>query len=293
MKRVLCFLIAVFSAATLLAVSAGADIVEPGRRYAGEVMLEFPAIGASFTLPAGWIAVLPEGAELLIMQNEATGAYLFATGDEMTVAEALGVMGAPIDLGDGVVLKPEGDVTRDGNQLRNVYAVSGGEGPLFGYVNTIIGDAGIGVSFVGIGPPDDTEALKSVVERVGRSLSLVPVAPVAQAQQGGSGTWQDELAGRKLTHFFTRTGYTEEDYMWLCADGRFYHSTQAGGFGGGASGAFASSYGGRWSATGDAGAGTLVLRYNDGQSATYALSWDGTKLFLDGKRYFREATDCR
>ncbi|NNE07506.1 MAG: hypothetical protein HKN20_02980, partial [Gemmatimonadetes bacterium] len=115
----------------------------------------------------------------------------------------------------------------------------------------------------------------------------------AQSPGHPSGNWAAELTGRKLTYFFTRTGYTEEDYIWLCADGRFYHSMQGGGFGGGASGAFASSNGGRWSASGGAGAGALTLQYNDGQSATYALSLEGTKLFLDGKRYFREATDCR
>lgn len=273
---------------------AGADVVIPGRTYTGESTLEFPSLGASFTLPYGWAAVLPEGADLLVMQKESTGAYIFATGDEMTIAEANGVMGATIDLGDGVLLNPKTPARRNGNSLQNVYDVSGGEAPLLGYVQTIIGDAGVGVSFVGIAPPENRESLIAIVDRVAASLTLALPAPASsQRVADGAGDWTAELAGRKLTHFFTRTGYTEEDYMWLCADGRFYHSMQSGGFGGGASGAFASSSGGRWSTSGEPAAGALTLHYNDGQSATYGLSLEGTKLFLDGSRYFREATDCR
>ncbi|NNE07069.1 MAG: hypothetical protein HKN20_00775, partial [Gemmatimonadetes bacterium] len=183
MNRVLILLLASLTAVALLATSADADVVEPGVRYTGEEELEFPSIGASFMLPAGWIAMLPQGADLLVMQNEATGAYLFATGDEMTLAEAHGVMAAPIDLGDGVVLTPRGPVSREGNRLQNVYAVSGGEGPLFGFVSTIIGDAGIGVSFVGIAPQNEKDAIMETVGRVGLSLSLVrPVAPAPAAQ---------------------------------------------------------------------------------------------------------------
>ena len=131
----------------------------------------------------------------------------------------------------------------------------------------------------------DAEMSKSV------SLEAPPSAPTATAKKS-SGPWLEELSGRKLSYFYTATGYTEEDYIWLCPNGSFYKSGSSGGFGGGASGAFQSKNAGRWTVSGGVQRGTLVLAYNDGSTARYSVTRDGNKLFLDDKRYFRETSDC-
>lgn len=268
------------------------EIVQ-GVEYRGETVLEAPEYGASLTLPADWVAAWPADSDFLVMRSTRYGGYVFAAIEEMTVEEARQQMQAAIDVGDGVALSPRGPVAVDGRVLRGEYAVSGTREPLVGYVVTRVADHGLGVVLIAASSPDDASKVRETVDAI--DASVVLAAPEARAAPDASvaGTWSAELAGRKLTHFFTRTGYTEEDYIWLCADGLFVRSFDSGGFGGGASGAFASDNAGRWRASGARDAGTLELTYNDGSVARYALTLEGTKLMLDGKRYFREATDCR
>ena len=86
--------------------------------------------------------------------------------------------------------------------------------------------------------------------------------------------------------YYTDSGYTDEQHLWLCSDGTFARRGAAGGFGGGASGAFQSDSTGRWQATGAGANGTLTLQYSDGSVARHELYWDYEKnrLHLDGKR---------
>lgn len=264
--------------------------IEPGVQYQGATVLQAPEYGISFTLPAGWAGMLPPGIEYFVMQHRSLQAYVLAGLDELTLSEAQQLMSENIDLGDGIVMWPAGEVTTEGVTIKADYSVSGAPQPLQGQVTTIIGDHGYSMYFVIAAAPADFEATKAEVERMSASVRLVPPAA---APAPAAGSWQEQLAGRKLSHFYTASGYTEENYIWLCGDGRFFRSANSGGFGGGASGAFSSRYAGRWDASGDAVSGTLTLTYNDGSTTTYTLTIEDEKLFLDGGRYFREPADCR
>ena len=277
--------------------------VEPGVRYEGEQRLEFSAVGASFVLPAGWAGVLPQNAEYFVMECQTYAGYVFAGSDATTVEEARSVMGAPVDVGDGIVFHPAGAVEVDGSILTASYSVTGAQVELAGRIRTVVGEHGWGVAFIGASAPDQVEDLTGVMAAMGASLELGPppsggaagASSSSSAASGSDSPWFEELNGRKLSHFFTRSGYTEEDYIWLCPEGRFYKSFNSGGFGGGtpgASGAFQSSNGGRWSVSGPLEGGTLTLTFNDGSVSQYTLTHEGTKLFLDGKRYFRETGQC-
>jgi hypothetical protein len=173
------------------------------------------------------------------------------------------------------------------------YSITGAQAPLAGQVTAIVGDHGYGIYFIAASEPGTMDQVRAVVGAIRGSLVLTEPGPPVAAAPAPGGAWAEQLRGRKLSHFFTRTGYTEEDYIWLCPDGRFFRSVNLGGFGGGASGAFASRNAGRWEASGSGGGGTLVLVYNDGRTARIALTLEGEKLLPDGGRYFREATDCR
>lgn len=267
-----------------------AQELEPGVQYTGETRLQAAEYGISFVLPQGWVGALPPDAEFFIMQSAPLQAYVLAGIDELTLGEAQRLMADDIDVGDGILLRPAGEVTTEAALLVADYSVSGTPEPLEARVTTIIGDHGYGVFFIAAAVPGDIGAVNDAVEQMSNSVSLV--APVA-APAPEAGSWQEQLAGRKLSYFYTTTGYTEEDYMWLCADGSYFRSANSGGFGGGASGAFQSQYGGRWQASGDAQSGTLSIQYNDGSTASYTLTIEDEKLYLDGSRWFREQTDCR
>jgi hypothetical protein len=267
--------------------------IEEGVEYKGKITVVSQEYGTSFELPTGWNGILPKDGEFFVMKSQSFEGYVFAGIDQMTIEEAIDAMGQDIDLGDGVVFHPSSQVKRSGSTLSAEYSVSGPQDSLVGYVTTIVGKYGLGISFISVSSPENTAKLLKAVEKIKRSLSLFkPKETSPSSPEKSSGSWNEQLSGRKLSHFVTRSGYTEEDYIWLCLSGRFFKSRQSGGFGGGASGAFQSENAGVWSVSGGVNAGTLVLTYNDGSTARYTLTLEGTKLYLDGKRYFREDTNC-
>ncbi len=271
--------------------SAHAQSIESGVQYRGPTTLSAPDYGATFELPAGWSGVLPPDGELFVMQSATLAGYMFAGIEELTLSQAQTLMGEPIDLGD-VVLTPSGEVHAEGSVLTGNYTISGSQSPLVGHVTTVVGDHGWGVFVIAAGTNEQIVPLRDVAATIIRSVRLSP--PVSTAgPANATNDWSQQLRGRKLSHFFTRSGYTEEDYIWLCTDGRFFRSLNSGGFGGGASGAFESKNAGRWEASGNGSTATLTLVFNDGTTTSFALSIQDEKLFLDGSRYFREATDCR
>ena len=274
-------------------IEVAAEVVRPGVQYQGEAQLEFPDYGASILLPAGWAAVLPKDGDVLLMRSQTFEAYVFATIGEMTMQGAQGAMSQAIAVGNGVVFHPKGQVQIKDSILTADYSVSGSRTPLLGQVTTVVGESGRGVSFMAGSGPQDAERLRTALSKISASLSLVQPKPKSSDSQAKeTGSWMEQLSGRKLSRFFTRSGYTEEEYIWLCPEGLFFRSSQSGGFGGGASGAFQVENAGTWTVSGSLDASALLLTYNDGSTTQYSLTHEGTKLFLDGKRYFRETIDC-
>ncbi len=270
-----------------------AEIVQPDVQYQGETKLEFPDYGASIVIPAGWAAVLPKDGNVLLMRSKNFEAYIFATIEEMTVQGAQSAMSRAIGVGNGIVFHPKGQVRLKDSVLTADYSVIGSQSPLVGQVTTVVGKSGRAVSFMAASGPQDAERLGAGLSKISGSLSLgQPEPKPSDSQAKGTDSWMDRLSGRKLSRFFTRSGYTEEEYIWLCPEGLFFKSSKSGGFGGGASGAFQAENAGKWMASGSPEAGTLLLTYNDGSTTRYRLTHEGTKLFLDGKRYFRETIDC-
>ena len=98
------------------------------------------------------------------------------------------------------------------------------------------------------------------------------------------------LAGKSLLYLYTGNGYSERKDILLCSSGRFYQSTGTSGFTtndvDGPSFAATGGNTGTWSIMG--GGTRLVLRFADGDTATYTLSarQASNEIGLNGRRYF-------
>ncbi|TDI39857.1 MAG: hypothetical protein E2P02_17865 [Acidobacteria bacterium] len=220
------------------------------------------------------------------MAPEGEQGYIFAGADEMTVAVAAEAMGGRVPLGDGVVLNPKASVEITGNALVGDYDVEGAQQPLVATARTIVGDHGTGIYFIGVFPSEHEPMFRDALSSMAETVRFF-VAVEEETAPGSVSS--DALAGRKITRFYTGSGYTETESLYLCSSGAFYRNAESGGYGWAASGAFQQQDGGQWAVQGP----NLVLSYPDGSTTTYGLELDETKLMLDGKRWFRETTDCR
>lgn len=216
---------------------------------------------------------------------------MMVMADQIDEAEARRVMSQPVDVGDGVVLMPAGDIRAIGaGHLSADYTVRGAPSAFAGTVDVRLTASGLGVAFILMSPPGAADTQRETMRQF--ALSLGATEPVAR----GGDDWQSYLRGRYLARFYTATGYTESTELWLCSDGSFYYDSQGGGFGGAASGAMQSGGGGRWSATGAGPTGTLLLDWASGSRTSLELRYDfqEDRLYINDERMLRGNNErCR
>lgn len=255
--------------------------------------------GATLTVPAGWKLAERDGVLLLGSDTEAGLIVLrFArkTGVpqlRQQVAEGLEEDGARLlptgaaaDLQAGPNVALAGDLSgaaADGTPLK-ARAIG---------VTSRYGDA---VIVLGVTSPAAFEALRARVAEVASSLVFTKpkVLPAASF-----------LAGHYWTYSGS-SGYSTERKLVLCRDGRFDRGSESGGSGRltNQTGDVTATYGavgaqgarGRWSASGDAQRGTLVLQHADGRidEVPYVVSQDradqsgyGPAVTFGGTKYQR------
>ena len=97
--------------------------MQPGRAYAVGARVHIPQDSASFAIPAGWHAQLPEDSDAIIVVSESAAGFVMVfmvlnlSDDELTslLSEA-----PPIT--QDLVFEPVGRVIRKGNRLAASYA---------------------------------------------------------------------------------------------------------------------------------------------------------------------------
>ena len=268
--------------------------ITPGQIYDGGTSLTASAVGVTFTVPNGWRAGLPAGAEALVMERVAGGAMILVMAQEVSEADVLQEMSQNVDLGGGAFLQPLASPTkRPDGVLTADYQLLGGQVPGQGAAFTRLGKTGVGVVFFAVDTSADRAGRTAASQLVDGVRFSKPVAPTPAGAEG-SASWGDYMRGRYIARYYTGSGYHEKTELWLCSNGTFHRSGDGGGFGGGASGAFTHGAAGRWSADGAQPAqGQLRLETSEGV-ATYALALAEGKLYLDGVQWLRGDNEyCR
>ena len=96
--------------------------------------------------------------------------------------------------------------------------MEGAPQPLESTATTIVGDHGTGIYFIAVfsGEQEATfrETLGTIAETVSFFVAVQEVSPEGSVSS-------DALAGRKITRFYTGSGYTETESIFLCASGAF------------------------------------------------------------------------
>lgn len=289
---VLATLVACFVA--LHAMLAHAVEITPGQIYEGGTSLSASAVGVTFTVPSGWRAGLPAGAEALVMERVAGGAMILVMAQDVAEADLMQEMSQNVDLGGGAFLQPIASPTRRADGVLTAdYTLLGGQVPGQGAAFTRIAETGVGVVFFAVDTTADRAGRTAASRLVDSVRFEKPVAPTPAGAEG-SASWSDYMRGRYIARYYSGSGYHEKTELWLCSDGTFHRSGDSGGFGGGASGAFTHGSAGRWSASGAQPAqGQLRLETSEGV-ATYALALADGKLLLDGVQWLRGENEvCR
>lgn len=158
--------------ALLISNTAMAEPVQPGVEYPGGTKVEPPGRQVSFTIPQGWKGILPQGATFFVMGSEAQKSYVFVIVDDLTQEKAMANMKKPLELGNGLELRLNGNVQQQEKTLTGNYDVVGANSPLKGYVETLVGGEGTGVSYVAISAPETAAGVVDVVHSLVEDTAL-------------------------------------------------------------------------------------------------------------------------
>lgn len=283
----------IFTAAVAMAACAilqgpaeAAAQIEPGRIYAAGERISDPSSGLSLILPNGWRGALSPDGSVFMLESLSGEGLMIVRADAMDEGLARSEMAAPVDLGGGVVLRPSGSIEEIGpGHLTSRFSVAGTPTEMVSNVDVRLTDTGLGVAFVLLSPTASEAEQLAGMREFALSLGVEEVP----AQQTGSDEWQPYLRGRYLARYYSGSGYTESTELWLCPNMEFFYNSQAGGFGGGASGAYQGLASGRWRAEGAGNRGQLFLDWSDGTTSQWLLEYDAQndRLFLNGDRWLR------
>lgn len=287
-------------------------IITAALLHVAALAAETLASGIAFQTPSGWKATVVGDAAALVppnasAQNELYGIAPLAGVKDSNDPQLPAVLAKNFE-GEGVAAQPVGQPV--------VFQAAGGAGKVFGYDVNKNGErgrmlffvvslpAGRAALLVAAGTPQLLAARQSALAEAATSIHLqagAKAAPAPAAAAASAGTplvrrWMTRLTDKKLVYMSSYNsgggggGYSSEKKLYLAADGSYAFRSSSSvsvyvpGATGGSAGRDAQE--GRWRVVEQTGQALLELTASNGTKQMIQLSADGTKTFLNGKRWF-------
>ena len=295
--------------------------VQPGVLYQSGTLIESSDVGASFTIPQGWQGAWPNGSQFFILESQALQASLFMLFDTISQQQLVQLMSNPIPLDTGISLQPLAKPESKNGQIEARYSVVGAPQAMSAFVSGREVRPGLSVAIIALTTSSNNTVFQTTSQIVG-SIKSKPVqatpatttAHTTSSANAGGQSWQEYMRGRYIARYYTGSGYSEKEELWLCSDGTFHSSFNSGGYSmNGASGASQSGGRGQWRAEGNiGGSGVLILQFGAGKVVTGSgpgFDWSeqssggerwtyqltlGDSLYLDNNKWLRGNNDyCR
>lgn len=290
---------AAFWAGSLLAQSE----LQPGQRYAEGSALKSSALGIALTLPQHWLGVFRQSGDqavLMLGSNVVEGVGMAIMLRNQTAANISAMMNDAQDLGDNVVLRPDGAVTTQAGRMRARYQ----NAQYVGRALAVLGPRNIHVVYFYAGPRKNEELYAQLLQNIAASTRFTEAvtAAVQPAATGSNGDWQRFLSGMMLKYLSSYNsgggggGMATERSMHFCSDGSFAYASSSS-MSIYVPGATAGSGGnrrdaGRWRViTSDQQQAEVLLVSDGGEEEHLHIRYDGQKTFVGKQRWFRVESD--
>ncbi|MGB1110196.1 MAG: hypothetical protein ACPG4N_07560, partial [Gammaproteobacteria bacterium] len=130
---------------------AGEPIIA-GKQYPGGSELRLEGVNADFTVPDGWIGLLPVGGDSFVLRSTQRAGMMqvFLTpGDQATLADS---MASVVSVEDDVNLIPVKEPKVTTGRITNSYYVTNTNVPSKGYAVGLTAQGDYGIGIIGVGP---------------------------------------------------------------------------------------------------------------------------------------------
>lgn len=272
--------------------------LEADKQYDAGDRLKVSLLGISFKVPAKCLSAYLSGGLAIVVRSQVvagTGFILMHTGasiDDVTTLFANDMDLSSIEA--GVILKPKGDPTIDGDTLTQIFK----DGTYTMHATAIVAKESAAVFFYA-GAHADASKCKALVKEMADSAQFAKPADAELRRQ-----WEGGLKGKHLLVYKYKSSSmqgashsSETTITWdLGSDFAYdysYHfegSSSVSGrdqngnllYSGGSSGADNAEHTGTWRLEFCLPAALLILTDADGNTYAHAMVFDGQKLWIDG-----------
>jgi hypothetical protein len=274
----------------------GTNIIS-GQEYNPGTRVTLPTTGVSFIVPRDWRGGMPADQAIFIMASQVKagiGMAIMQSGmDQVSLKKFLT---GPQDLGDNVILQPQGSPKVADSRITMEYTHTYYSGSAVG----VIGTQGNSVVFFFAGPTPEKAYYQGLLKKLASSAKFSKPTNTGLIEE-----WQQLLGGmmlKKMDSYYSGDAsggygaYSSEETLHICTNGSYsYTSSSSLGVdgGGGSSGYAGGSDGeqGKWKVVVMGNQVTLLLEANGGSQTHMSLAFDGERTFLNGDRAYRVKSD--
>jgi hypothetical protein len=274
----------------------GTNIIA-GKEYDPGTRVNLPTTGVSFIVPRDWRGGMPPDQAIFIMASQVkAGIGMAIMQSGMDQASLKKFLSGPQDLGDNVILQPQGSPKVTDSRITMEYIH-----PLYaGSAVGVVGTQGNSVVFFFAGPASEKIYYQVQLKKLASSAKFSKPTNTGLIEE-----WQQLLSGKMLKKMDSPYSgdasggygaYSSEETLHLCANGNYsYASSSSLGVdgGGGSSGYSGGSQGeqGKWKVVVMGNQVTLLLEASSGGQTHMSLAFDGERTFLNGDRAYRVKSD--
>ena len=286
----------VFIPATLYA-QLPSNRIKPAEMYHAGDTVRSPRLGVQSIIPEGWAGVLTRDTEVFLMmpQDNTIGEIYVMVNEKMDLQAQMKRWQTGVELSDGLVLKPEGGITKRGSDVITAVGMVAGananNSQLKVYTEAKCSPYGFCIAFLSTSDALNFEKVKKTVQTI--VDNTVFKAPSNESPYKNF-DWKKFLSGKIILAMGYDYNSTKIDEVDLCADGTFRSRITRTGIFKGQAKDYTGKKEGTWDVKSNGEKATITLTFKKLPPVDVELVAKDEEIYINGTRHFAgESQQCK
>ncbi len=271
--------------------------IKPAEMYHAGDTIRSPRLGVQSKIPDGWAGVLPRDTEvfLLMPQDNTIGEVYVMVNEKMDLQAQAKRWQTGVALADGLVLKPEGEITTRGSDViaavGTMAGASANNSQLKVYAEAKCSPHGFCISFLSTSDALNFEKVKKTVQTfVDNTVFKAP----SNESPYKNFDWKKFLSGKIILAMGYEQNSKKIDEVDLCADGTFRSKITRTGIFKGQAKDYTGQKKGTWDVKSNNEKATITLTFSKLPPVDVELVAKDEEIYINGTRHFAgESQHCQ
>jgi hypothetical protein len=271
--------------------------IKPAEMYQSGDTIRSPRLGVQAVVPEGWAGVLPRDTEVFLMmpQDNTIGEIYVVVNEKMDLQGQMKRWQAGMELSDGLVLEPNGEITKRGPDIISAVGKATGAGAnnsqLKVYTEAKCSPYGFCIVFL-----STSDALN--YDKVKKTVQTIVDNTVFQAPSNESPyknfDWKKFLSGKIILAMGYDDHSKKIDEVDLCGDGTFRSRITRTGIFKGQAKDYTGKKEGTWVVKSMGEKATITLTFKKLPPVDVELVAKDEEIYINGTRHFAgESQQCK